>query len=156
VKSAVFALLESTPRRIASATRGLSGGDLRWKPAPDSWSVCEILAHIRCCADVWGDSIRKILQQDKPTLRYVSPRGWIKKTNYLELEFQASFLAFSTQRKDLLKTLQALPSEDWLRQASVKAASKVREETVLSYAERLANHESGHCEQIDRVLLALA
>jgi hypothetical protein len=34
----------------------------------------------------------------------------------------------------------------------VKAASKLREETVLSYAQRLANHESGHCEQIDRVL----
>jgi hypothetical protein len=130
----------------------LSGGELNWRPTADSWSVNEILAHLRCCADVWGESIMKILKQDNPTFRYVSPRGWIRKTNYLELEFNASFLAFRTQREDLIKTLRALPREDWSRRANVKAASKLREETVLSYAQRLADHEYGHCEQIDGVL----
>lgn len=153
-RAAVLEMLERTPRRIASATRRLSDSELNWKPAADSWSVNEVLAHLRCCADVWGESIRKILKQDQPTFRYVSPRGWIKKTNYLELEFKASFLAFNAQREELLKTLRALPGEDWSRRASVKAATKIREETVLSYAQRLADHESDHCEQIDRVLRA--
>jgi hypothetical protein len=153
---AVLEMLETIPRRIASVTRGLSDGEFNWKPAADSWSVNEVLAHLRCCADVWGESIRKILKQDQPTFRYVSPRGWIKKTNYLELDFKASFLAFNTQREELLETLRALPAEDWSRRANVKAATKVREETVLTYARRLANHESGHCEQIDRVLRALS
>ena len=155
-RAGVLEMLETTPRRIASATRRLSGSELNWKPAVDSWSMNEVLAHLRCCADVWGESIRKILKQDQPTFRYVSPRGWIKKTNYLELEFKASFLAFNTQRQELLKTLRAISAEDWLRRANVRAATKVREETVLSYAQRLANHESGHCEQIDRVLRALS
>jgi hypothetical protein len=147
--------LKTTPRRIASATRRLNDSELNWKPAAGSWSVNEVLAHLRCCADVWGESIEKILKQDNPTFRYVSPRGWLRKTNYLESEFKASFLAFKAQRKDLVKTLQALPEEDWLRRANVKAHTRVREETVLSYAQRLANHEAGHCEQIDRVLSAL-
>jgi len=148
----VVELLTTTPQRIASATRGLSGGELNWRPTADSWSVNEILAHLRCCADVWGESIMKILKQDNPTFRYISPRGWIRKTNYLELEFNASFFAFRTQREDLIKTLRALPREGWSRRANLKAASKLREETVLSYAQRLADHECGHCEQIDRVL----
>jgi uncharacterized damage-inducible protein DinB len=154
-RAGVLELLAITPLRIASATRRLSGSELNWKPAADSWSINEVLAHLRCCADVWGESIRKILKQDQPTFRYVSPRGRIKKTNYLELEFKASFLAFDTQRQELLKTLRAISTEDWLRRANVRA-TKVREETVLSYAERLANHESGHCEQIERVLRALS
>jgi hypothetical protein len=37
----------------------------------------------------------------------------------------------------------------------VKAAAKIREETVLSYAQRLADHEAAHCDQIDRLLNAL-
>ena len=155
-RTAVLEMLQTTPRRIASVTRRLSDGELNWKPAADSWSINEVLAHLRCCADVWGESIRKILKQDQPAFRYVSPRGWIKKTNYLELEFKASFLAFNTQRQEMLKTLRALPAEGWSRRANVKAATKVREETVLSYARRLADHEFGHCEQIDRVLHALS
>jgi uncharacterized damage-inducible protein DinB len=155
-RAAALEMLETTPRRIASLTRRLSDGELNWKPAADSWSINEVLAHLRCCADVWGESILKILKLDHPAFRYVSPRGWIKKTNYLELEFKASFLAFNTQRQELLKTLRALPAEDWSRRANVKTATNVREETVLSYAQRLADHEFGHCEQIDRVLHALS
>ena len=121
----VINLLKTTPRRIASASRGLCDKELNWKPAADSWSVNEVLAHLRACADVWSESIMKILKQDNPTFRYVSPRTWIRKTNYLNLDFKASFLAFRKQRKDLLKILQALPQEDWLRRANVKAATKL-------------------------------
>jgi len=152
---AVLNLLATAPRRIASVAGRLSESELNWKPAPDSWSVNEVLAHLRCCGDVWGGSIRKILHEDQPTFRYVSPRGWIRKTNYLELDFKASFSAFVTQREDLLKTLRALPAQDWTRRGNVRAGAKVREETILSYAQRLADHESAHCDQIDRVLRAL-
>ena len=79
-------------------------------------------------------------------------RTWIKKTNYADLEFGVSFRAYANQRKDLLKVLRNLSHDDWLRCASVKVAKKRREETVLSYAERMARHEAGHCEQVERIL----
>ncbi len=93
-----------------------------------------------------------MLTQDRPTLRYVSPRSWIRKTDYAGLEFEASFRAYTNQRRDLLKVLRTLPHEDWLRGAIVKAATKRHEETVLSYAQRMAQHEAGHCEQVERIL----
>jgi len=150
----VLEQLEGTPRRIAAATRKLGDNELKWKPSADSWSVNEVLAHLRACADVWGGSMARILKQDNPTFRYVSPRAWIRKTNYTSLEFRASFLAFRDQRKDLLKLLRHLPPTDWLRCANVKSGTKLQKETVLSYAQRLARHEAGHCEQIDRILTA--
>ena len=108
-QGAVIEMLKTTPSRIASTSRGLSEKELNWKPAPDSWSANEVLAHLRACADVWGGSIMKILKQDNPTFRHVSPRTWIRKTNYLGLDFKASFLAFRKQREDLLKVLQSVP-----------------------------------------------
>ena len=152
--AAVLKLLSGTPSRIAEASKGLNDEQLRRKPAADSWSANEVLAHLRACADVWGSSIMAILTQDRPTLRYISPRTWIKKTNYTDLEFAASFRAYTDQRQDLLQLLRALPHEDWLRAAIVKAATKHREETVFSYAQRMAQHEAGHCEQVERILAA--
>jgi len=150
--AAVLKLLSGTPSRIAEASKGLNDEQLRRKPAADSWSANEVLAHLRACADVWGSSIMAMLKQDRPTLRYVSPRTWIKKTNYADLEFGVSFRGYANQRKDLLKVLRTLSHHDWLRGASVKVAKKRPEETVLSYAERMARHEAGHCGQVERTL----
>ena len=150
--AAVLKLLTETPRRVAQASNGLTEEQLRRKPDTDSWSANEVLAHLRACADVWGSSIMAMLTQGRPTFRYVSPRTWIKKTNYTNLEFAVSFSVFTNQRKGLLKALRPLTDDDWLRGAIVQAAGRRREETVLSYAQRMAWHEADHCEQVERIL----
>ena len=148
----VVAMLGDGPRRIAAATGGLSPAALAWKPGPDSWSVNEILAHLRACADVWGASIDRILREENPRFDWVSPRSWIRKTGYDSLDFAVSFAAYRTQRGGLVSLLQSLSPADWKRAATVKASTAVRQETVLSYARRLAGHEAGHCGQIERVV----
>ena len=60
-----------------------------------------------------GDCIATILAEDRPTIRAVNPRTWIKKTDYPNLEFRPSLRAFTTQRADLLAVLKALPPEGW-------------------------------------------
>jgi len=60
------------------------------------------------------------------------------------------------ERNRLLITLRQLTDEEWLRGAIVQADKRRREETVLSYAQRMALHEAGHCEQIEMVLGARA
>lgn len=145
-------LLSEAPHRIARASKNASDEELRRKPAVDSWSANEVLAHLRSCADVWGGSIMAMLAQDGPALRYVSPRSWIKKTNYTGLAFADSFREYAKQRKELLKVLRALGDTDWLRDAIIKAATKHRKETVLSYAQQMARHEARHCKQLERIL----
>jgi len=151
--TALLELLATTPRRISKLSKGWTDEQLRRRPSLDYWSANEVLAHLRACADVWGGSMEKMLKQDHPVFRYVSPRAWIRKTNYVDLEFAVSFEAFATQREQLLTVLGSLTDEGWLRGAKVKTdATKFREETVLSYAHRMAQHEDGHCEQIERIL----
>jgi hypothetical protein len=148
----VLKLLAATPRRIASLSRDVEISKLYFRAHPDSWSAHDILAHLRACADVWGKSIVEMITRDHPKLRYISPRSWIRKTDYLELEFRGSLKAFTDQRRELLRALQGLAIKDWSRSATFTATTKGREQTVFSYACRIAEHENKHCDQIEAVL----
>jgi hypothetical protein len=150
----VMAVLTSSPPRVSAATRAADPGLLRRAPAPGEWSATEILAHLRACADVWGDCIQTILAEDGPTIRAVGPRTWIESTDYRSLEFPSSLRAFSAQRAGLLAVLEPLPPEAWARAATVTGGGPPAERTVLSYADRLARHERGHLRQIERTVLA--
>jgi hypothetical protein len=146
-----LALLTQTPNRLAELTAGLTPAQLRESPERDEWSAGEVLAHLRSCADVWGGAIALILAQEEPTIRAVSPRTFIRDTNYPQLQFKPSLAAFTKQRAGLLATLQPLPPKAWARGAKVTGAGKPLNLTVLSYADRMARHERAHLTQIARL-----
>lgn len=147
----ILALLEAAPSRIAEFTSGLTETQLHAAPGPDEWSANEVLAHLRTCADVWGSCIMTILTQNKPTLRAVNPRTWIKSTDYLEQDFQPSLHVFTAQRTELLAVLKPLKPKDWIRSATVTGAGKTLQRTVYSYAEWIAVHERPHVKQIRHI-----
>ena len=147
----VLTLLAENPPRITALTAGLTAVQLHTSPGPGEWSANDVLAHLRSCADVWGGYIRKIIDQDSPSIRAISPRSWINRTNYRDLEFEPSFRAFGVQRTHLLTLLEGLAPGDWSRTSTVTQSGKVVTATVLSYAERLAIHERHHLEQFARI-----
>ncbi len=151
----VLALLGPAPARIAALTDGLAPAQLRTRPAPDEWSANDVLAHLRACADVWGDCIATILAQDNPTLRAVDPRTWMTRTNYADLEFQPSLEAYATQRAALMAALETLTPAAWAREATMTGAGKPIRRSVLGFARRLAIHERPHLKQIARVAEAM-
>jgi hypothetical protein len=148
-------MLAAGPARIAALTADLTPAQLRAIPTNGEWSANDALAHLRSCADMWGDCIAAILAEDTPTLRAINPRTWIEQTDYPELEFRPSFHAFTTQRTNLLAVLQSLAPEDWSRAAIVKGAGKALNRTVFFYAQWLATHERSHLKQIQRIVSAI-
>ena len=151
----VLAMLAAAPPRIAALTAGLAPAQLHTAPARDGSSANDVLAHLRACADVWGDCMQAIIAQDRPALRAVNPRSWIKKTDYLEQEFQPSLQAYAAQRTALLAVLEPLPHKGWSRAATVTGAGKVLKRTVLFYAQWLAGHERPHLKQIEDIVRPL-
>jgi len=151
----VLTLLAETPPRIAALTVGLAPAQLHATANHKEWSANDVLAHLRACADVWGNCIAAMIAEDTPTLRAVNPTTWIKKTDYLELEFQPSLRAFAMQRAHLLGVLEPLPHEGWSRAATVTGAGKVLQRSVLSYARWLARHERPHIKQVERIVYAM-
>ena len=141
-------ILEQSPRRMRSASKGIPLARLHVRPAKKPWSVNDVLAHLRSCADMWGGSIVAMLTEENPTLPDVHPRKWIKQTDYPEMDFRESLEAYVSQREELLRTLKKLSFEDWPRGAMIGG----RKHTVFSQVRRMAKHESEHCEQIEALL----
>ena len=141
-------IISETPQQIATAAKGLEEGQLQFKADARSWSVIDILAHLRSCADLWTHSIYAMLAENEPVFSDIDERKWAKVTRYTELPFKESFQVFSWQRENLLHVLKALPFESWERSAMIFE----RKHTVFSQVRRLAKHESAHSEQIASLL----
>ena len=151
----ILSILRDTPERLSGLTGDLTEAKLRAAPEPAEWSVTEIAAHLRSCADVWGQAIETIAVTDHPTIRAVSPTTWIQSTDYRELAFASSFQAFTKQRDQLLDLLGQLPDQGWSRSATVLGGGRPLELTVHSYADRLARHERTHWRQVAKTVRAL-
>ncbi len=149
--SEILALLRENPAQLAGLTAGLIPDQLRTSPEPDAWSLTDILAHLRACADAWGACISTILTQDHPTIRAINPGAWIERTDYRDLEFAPSFAAFSGQRDALLTTLESLSPEQWERSATITGAGAPLTRTVHFYAQWIARHERSHLKEMARV-----
>lgn len=149
-------VLAETPRIWRDVAKGVTEQAARRRPAPDEWSLVELLAHLRACADVWGGSIARILEERRPKIEGMDPRRWMRATNYPELELRRSLRAYLDQRRRLLVTLDALPQRSWDRVGVVGAWGQVYERTVRNYADRLARHERAHHRQIRRTAALVA
>lgn len=139
-------MLAETPRRIEALTKDVAEARLQAKADPTSWSANDILAHLRACADVWGKNIAVMLAEDTPTIRHLSPRTWLRKTDYPSLPFQSSFEAFAAQRAGLLATLASLTLAEWSRAAQIK--DRKQERTVFDQVRGMAHHEAEHLQQL--------
>jgi hypothetical protein len=151
----VVAILRQTPGRLGALTEDVDESLLHTPPEPAEWSVTEILAHLRACADMWGGAIETIITTDHPTIRAINPVTWIESTDYRDLEFASSLRAFTTQRRQLLSLLEPLRTGGWSRRATVLGAGKPLERTVHTYADRLARHERAHWRQVANTVSAV-
>jgi hypothetical protein len=146
---AVLKALGDTPRRLTEITRGSPVDALTRRPSAGEWSAAEIVNHLRANAGVWGSTIARMLAEDDPTIRYVSPRGIMKKPEY-QCGFAEALARFSADRKNLLATLKPLPGSGWSRSATFTGVSAKRSRaTVLDYAENIASHEALHIVQVE-------
>jgi hypothetical protein len=142
--------LTETPQRIFACTNGMDEVRLSTPPAPDEWSIVEILAHVRAAAEVWSDSIYAMLSQDNPELTYIHPRTWMKKQGYAKLSFAENFQSYKVGRDKLLRTLAGLSFEDWSR--SARFIGKANTYTVFGETLRMALHDADHANQLETMV----
>lgn len=147
--------LAGTTARVEAVARRLSADQLTVSPVLGGWSPNEILWHLRAQADVFGEHIRRIVNEDSPRWRHVSPRARMKKARYDQLPFVESFAAFESQRAGLLALLGSAPPEAWQRFALVRDGEREWRLTLHERVWGMANHEEMHCAQIEQVAAAL-
>jgi hypothetical protein len=148
----IVRVLAAGPDMIRAAAATLTDEELAERMEPDEWSPNEILAHLRACQDVWGDSrMARMLAEDHPTMRAVNPRTWLEQTDYRELPFQRSLAAFAAQRDSFIRIISGLSPDQWTRAGTFTGGGRPREYTVHTEADGLARHERSHVRQIERL-----
>ena len=149
---AVMDILRTTVPRLEELTRGVSQRRLS-KVTDYGWSVNDQLAHLRACHDVLGGNMLRIIREDHPSWKGMSPRAWQKQTDYFAWKFAPAFDEFRAQRAELLDVLESLPAEGWERTASVWVPpGVVYEYSTLYYGNWMSRHERSHLKHMARIL----
>jgi len=106
--------LEKNASRIGAFVEGVSLEQARWKPAPDSWSILEVINHLY---DEEREDFRAhlttILITPSSGWNPIDPPGWVVTRRYNEREPGSSLHNFLTERKGSLDWLRNLHSPDW-------------------------------------------
>ena len=151
----IRAILKTTVRRLQEL---IDGAPQTWLYAvtDHGWSVNDQLAHLRACHDVLGGNMLRIVREDHPAWKGMSPRAWQKQTDYFEWKFAPAFEAFRAQRAELLEVIEPLPPEGWERTATVTVPPRsLYEYSTRYYGDWMAGHERSHLKHIARILAAL-
>jgi hypothetical protein len=141
-------VLSDTCGLLTQLGSSLEKGSKEPSPSGKEWSPSQILAHLQACQEIWGYSIYAMLIGDDPELQYFHLRDWVRARRYQQAGYEDLLRSFTQARKDLLRTLQSLKAEDWLKSGRIEG----RVHTVYSQARRMAKHELEHADQLGAFL----
>ena len=77
--------LERSGALLAGAFEGVTDEAMRWKPAPERWSLLEILGHL-CDEEAADFSVRLRLIVESPEADWppIDPEGWVRERQHNE------------------------------------------------------------------------
>ena len=147
-----ISLLEKTPKILEMMLQDLSGELLHWKPAPDRWSISEVLAHISDMEQVFAERSRRMVSEDSPALqRYdqtKSPGG-----DYSRGSAGEHLAHFVRARKTSTVFLKGLPASAGGRTGIHSELGNI---TLAQMLNEWASHDLGHIRQIAEIYRAHA
>jgi hypothetical protein len=93
---------------------GITQAEARVKPAPDSWSVLEVICHLY---DEEREDFREhldlILHHPEEKWSPIDPEGWVTSRNYNERDLGQVLADFVTERQQSLAWLRGLVAANW-------------------------------------------
>jgi hypothetical protein len=143
-------LLEATPGVLRGLMSGLTDEDARWKPAPDRFSVAEVLAHLSHSeGHCYRMRLDRFLAETRPTFEPDDAQMYLDL--YRDADPEDAFDHFEEQREDNVAYLRGLPSEAGSRVALHQAAGEI---TLNHMLHEWALHDLGHIRQIAELVRA--
>jgi uncharacterized damage-inducible protein DinB len=144
-----IAAADKSPKQIAAAVSGLPTTILRFKPAPDKWSILEILGHLADVEIVYAHRFRQMLADKKPVIAPMDVDDWATRLGYTEESPPELIAAYGLNRHRTLQLLRRLRPADLEKTAYHPEYQ--RDVTVAEYVEKIATHGANHLAQIERL-----
>ena len=139
----------ATPRKLEQLLKGVPAANLRKKPAPDKWSVCEIVAHLADAELVAGWRMRAILGAPGTPIQSYDEKAWVQAGRYDKKDPRVSIAQFRAFREANLGLMKSLKPEQWKLHG---VHSERGEESVERLSQMMAGHDINHLRQIEGIL----
>ncbi len=144
-RTEITAYLRQVPDLIEQTLRGLSDDELRRQHSPDEWSALEVCCHLRDYAEEEGVRVRRLVEEDEPTLATYDQEAWARERDYQREDIGRMRTAQRAFWGGLAYQLEGLTDAQWERAGTHPERGTV---TVRSRAERQVEHARAHLEQI--------
>jgi hypothetical protein len=106
--------LASDARVLADLFEGVTADEARFKPAPEKWSLLEVLNHL--CDEERDDfrtRLRLILEDPAVEWPPIDPEGWARERLYNERDLARSLADFARERAASVEWLEGIGEVAW-------------------------------------------
>jgi DinB superfamily len=143
-------LLEATPTILRGLMAELTEEDVCWKPAPDRFSVGEVLAHLSHAEGYcYRARLDRFMKEENP--EFESDDAQFHLELYSQADPEDAFDHFEEQRETNLEFLRDLPKNSGARKAVHQKVGPITLEQMLH---EWALHDLGHVRQIAELVRA--
>lgn len=143
------AMQREAPRVLARLIDEVPDARLGLRPAPEKWSVTEILAHLAEdeLTSTWR--YRQMLEYDGPELLGFDQELWARLGDYASWKPQEALDMYRLLREANLRMFARLTPEQWQRHGVHTERGRM---TVQGLCRHMAAHDVNHIEQVRRIL----
>ena len=145
-----LAIQSATAKQLNRLIKGVSAAKLRRRPAPEKWSVSEIIAHLADAEMVGGFRLRLILGSPGAAIVAYDQDSWAKSGHYDKRDPRKSLEQFSVLREWNLALLRSLDPEQWKHYG---VHSERGQESIEDTVRMFAGHDLNHLRQIEKILV---
>jgi len=143
-------LLEATPEILRGLMSELSEEDARWKPAPDRFSIAEVLAHLSHSeGHCYRARVDRFLAEEMPEFEPDDAQMYLEL--YKNADPEEEFAQFEEQREMNVERLRRLPAAAGNRRARHREAGEI---TLSQMLHEWALHDLGHVRQVAELVRA--
>lgn len=150
-KKKSLAVQAGTAKKLEKLIKGVPTAKLRNRPAPDKWSVSEILAHLGDAEIVGGFRMRLILGAPGTPIAAFDQDSWVTSGHYAKRDPRKSVEQFRAIREANLALLKSLTPGQW-KQYGIH--SERGQESIEHIAHMFAGHDINHLRQIEQILVS--
>jgi hypothetical protein len=142
--------LEATPGILRGLMTELTEVDARWKPAPERFSVAEVLAHLSHSeGHCYRMRLERLMAETRP--EFESDDAQMYLDLYRSADPEEAFDQFEDQREGNLEFLRALPDGAGSRVALHREFGEI---TLAQMLHEWALHDLGHIRQVAELVRA--
>src|SRR5260370_18953049 len=142
-------LQSATTKKLARLVKGVPTAKLRKRPAPDKWSVAEILAHLADVEIVIGWRMRSILGAPGTPVQAYDQNAWVTSAHYDKRDPGKSIELRRVVREANLALLKSLTPDQWKHYGQ---HAERGQESIEHMVRMVAGHDLNHIQQIERIL----